>query len=302
MDTPSYRIGADGGGTKTELILIDAAGNVLARHRALGCNPSQTGPAVARDTLMSGLAALLGQSKIENPESKISHTLLCMAGSPTFWQETAAELKTYGAVRTTTDAAPVLELATGGAPGMVLHAGTGSFVAARAPDGNVHYAGGVGWKLGDPGSAFDVARRAVAHGVLELQGWKPATALREALIEHTGLRQPSAITRFFHQDPQANTRLAAFAPRVCELAAAGCAPAQLALAASLQALVELAQAVAEKLFGSTRVPCGISGALLNSPAAVLSLRNFPQLYDWQVDFTFLSDPPIEGVRRLLLKQ
>lgn len=301
METPTYKIGVDGGGTKTDLILVDAAGNVLARHTGPGSNPNHLGGVAARTVLQDALAALLSSSTVSQLEGAISHTLLCMAGTPAFWQEVAAELKTYGTVSTTTDAAPVLELATGGGPGMVLHAGTGSFIAARAPDGNVHYAGGFGWKLGDPGSAFDVARRAVATGLLELQGWVPATALREALIEHTGLRQPSAITRFFHQDPQANSRLAAFAPRVCELAGEGCPPAQAALAASLQGLVELARTVGEKLFGATRVPCGISGALLNSPAAIFALKALAESHGWRAELSFLSDPPIEGVRRLLLK-
>ena len=33
---------------------------------------------------------------------------------------------------------------------------TGSFVAARGPDGGHHYAGGLGWRLGDPGSSHDL--------------------------------------------------------------------------------------------------------------------------------------------------
>lgn len=301
MNSPSYRIGVDGGGTKTDLILVDAAGNVIARHTGPGSNPSHLGGVAARSVLQASLAALLGKSTLSQVEGSVSHTLLCMAGSPAFWRETAGELKTFGVVRATTDAAPVLELATGGGPGMILHSGTGSFVAARAHDGNVHYAGGLGWKLGDPGSAFDLARRAVARGVLELQGWVPATALRDALIDHTGLRQPSDITRFFHQDPDANARLAAFAPRVSALAAQGCQPAQAALAATLGELVDLARATAAKLFGDARVPCGVSGGLLNSPAAAFALKALAETHGWNADLSFLTDPPIEGVRRLVLK-
>jgi len=298
---PTYRIGVDGGGTKTDLILVDPAGNILARHTGPGCNPSHLGGVAARNVLQQALAALLGQATVSQIEGAISHTLLCLAGSPDFWREAAAELKTHGAVSTTTDAAPVLELATGGGTGMAVHAGTGSFVAARAPDGHVHYAGGLGWKLGDAGSAFDVARRAVAHGVLELQGWLPATALRDALVEHTGLGDPRAITRFFHQDPDANPRLAAFAVRVSDLADHGCQPAQAALAASLTELVDLARAVTEKLYGDARVPCGISGALLNSPAAVFALKALAESHGWRAELHFLRAPPIEGVRQLLMK-
>ena len=45
----SHRIGIDGGGTKTELILIDKSGAVVARHSAPGCNPSLAGPELAAE-------------------------------------------------------------------------------------------------------------------------------------------------------------------------------------------------------------------------------------------------------------
>ena len=36
----SLKIGVDGGGTKTECILVDARGEIVARHLAPGCNPN----------------------------------------------------------------------------------------------------------------------------------------------------------------------------------------------------------------------------------------------------------------------
>ena len=85
----NFKIGVDGGGTKTELILVDSAGAVVAAHTAPGCNPSQTGPEKAREILQTGLAALLGESKIENPKPKIAATHLYMAGASQFWSECA---------------------------------------------------------------------------------------------------------------------------------------------------------------------------------------------------------------------
>ncbi len=297
----SYKIGVDGGGTKTDLILVDAAGNIVARHTAPGSNPSLIGGAAARDVIHGALAALTAGPSISQPGVRISHTLLCMAGNPAFWQEFAAELKNVGRGTTATDAAPVLELATGGESGLAIHAGTGSFVTARGSDGAIHYAGGLGWKLGDAGSGIDVGRRGAALGVLELQGWMPATELGETLRAHTGLQDARAISRLIYNDPAANVRLAAFAPRVIELAARGCAPAQSALIASLSDLVDLAKAVTEKLYGDAHAPCGVSGSLLNSAPAAAALKALADARHWRVDFRFLVDPPIEGVRRLLVR-
>ncbi|MSU45790.1 MAG: ATPase [Lacunisphaera sp.] len=297
----SYQIGVDGGGMKTECILVDARGEIVARHLAPGCNPSQAGLEKARAILTEALAALLTQSQISNAKPQITTTLLCMAGNRAFWREAADAMKDFGQITTTDDSLPVLELATGGAAGLVLHAGTGSFVAARAPDGSIHYAGGLGWKFGDPGSGSDLGRRAIGHALLELQGWAPPTALGVALKAHTGLADAAANTRFFYTAEDANARIAGFAPRVLELANDGCAPAQTAVACTVTDLVEYARLVTAKLFGSAVVPCGVSGAILNSPPAIYALKALAETHAWPVDYRFIAEPPIEGVRRLLLK-
>ena len=298
MSTSQFQIGVDGGGTKTSLILVDETGRVVAEHGAPGCNPSLAGPDRARAILSEALSAL----RAGHRGVTIRRTLLCMAGAPAFWKETAAALKDCGAVETTRDSTPVLELATGGRPGLALHAGTGSFVAARANDGALHFAGGLGWRLGDPGSAQDVAKRAFSHAMLELQGWKKSTALSDAVRAYTGQTEAPDVSRWLYGNPDdANTRLGGFAPKVVELARAACPPAQHALLCSLTDLVEQARLVTAKLFGETTVPCGVSGTLLNSEPALHILRSLVATHGWSVTLVPIADAPIEGVRRLLLK-
>jgi len=302
------KIGVDGGGTKTECILVDDRGEVIARHLAPGCNPNQAGGEQARTTLSEALAALLAQSKIEVRESTITHTLLCMAGNREYWRETAQALTGYGVITTCDDSRPVLELATQGGPGLVLHAGTGSFVAARAPDGSIHYSGGLGWKLGDPGSGYDLGRRALALAMMELQNSGRSGAvlfspLAEALRAHTGLTDYSANSRFFYHDENANAQIAAFAPRVLELAAQDCGPAQQVLADSITDLARQADQVIHRHFPRTaaQLPCGVSGRILNHPAAAYVLRSLASKLAWPVELRFIDIAPIEGVRRLLGK-
>ena len=278
-----------------------APASVVARHSAPGCNPSQLGPEKAAAVVREAIAALVAQSKIQNLKSKTCSTHLYTAGSAIFWKEFAATLREHGTVVTGPDSLPVLELATAGAPGLVLHAGTGSFVAARGLDGTVHYAGGLGWRFGDPGSGSDLGRRAIGHALLELQGWARPTALGDALKAHTGLADATANTRFFYTAEDANARIAAFAPRVLELANAGCVPAQTAVACTVTDLVENARLVTTKLFGAAVVPCGVSGAILNSPPASYALMALAETHAWPVEYRFISEPPIEGVRRLLAK-
>jgi glucosamine kinase len=326
ISASSYKIGVDGGGTKTELILVDARGEVIARHLAPGCNPSIAGPARAREILADALTTLLRESKIDIPKSKIPSTLLCMAGAPEFWQETAAGLSSasttptpsasasasasafslqpsafslpaLGAVTALDDSHPVLELATGGRPGLVLHGGTGSFVAARDPSGKIHYAGGLGWRFGDEGGGHEIGRRAIARALLELQGWAPGSSLDRLVQTHTGETEARAITRWFYQHPEPQRQIAALAPAVLDLAAHGDEHAALIVGDACLPLLILAERVAAWLFPVAqlpRLPVGLSGPILNHPV-VLSLFRSRTILPLEP----ITAPPIEGVRRLL---
>ena len=323
----SYKIGVDGGGTKTELILVDARGEILAHHLAPGCNPNIAGPARARETLLEALHTLLTHPSDPSPSFSLplstvslSSTLLCMAGAPEFWQETAALLNAASgsasglplphlnfplpplAAVALDDSAPVLELATAGHPGLVLHGGTGSFVAARDPSGKTHYAGGLGWRFGDEGSGHEIGRLAIARALLELQGWSPGTSLAQLVRKHSGLGSNSdarALTRWFYQHPEPNRQIAALAPAVLDLAEHGDEHAQHIVRDACLPLLALAERIAARLFPVTELshlPAGLSGPILTHPFVQTLFRARSIL-----PLTPITAPPIEGVRRLLTR-
>lgn len=289
------KIGVDGGGTKTELILIDDRGEVVARRLTGGCNPNISGPEAARITLEEAMATLAAHFPV-------SHTLLCMAGSPAFWRETAESLNAgslFGEVTVLDDSRSVLELATHGRPGLVLHAGTGSFVAANAPDGTIHYAGGTGWRFGDPGSGYDLGRRTISKALLELQGWQLPTSLSTLVRDHTGLIHAAAITRHFYQHAEPNKQIAALAPALLRLAAEGDHAAHQIVAESITALLQLSEDVITKLFPGWHrdtLRAGVSGPILTHAAvrSLLATRSTLNLRP-------IEEAPVEGVRRLLLR-
>lgn len=295
-----YRLGVDGGGTKTEAILVDPSGTVVARRVGPGCNPSLAGPDGAKAVFSALIKELLAPFPSGEPDFKLEATLLCMAGNPGFWAELGASLTTFGRVQTVTDAVPVLQLATSGKPGMVLHAGTGSFVAAFTDDTReVHYAGGLGWKFGDPGSGYDIGRRVVVRALLELQGWYPPSALSRYLQEQTGIQEAQGISRFYYNDSAANPKIAQLAAGTLELAARGDAVARPLVLSSVGELLDLADAVAAKLFpgqAARTIPAGLSGPILTHPFVAERLTAMSSL-----PLKVVTESPIEGVRQLLAK-
>jgi glucosamine kinase len=291
----AWKIGVDGGGTKTECILVDPSGAVAARHTGPGCSPSLVGKAGARRIAAQAIRAV----RAGHGAAQVSSTLLCMAGSRAFWREFGDGLRACGRIETADDSVPVLELATRGGPGLVLHAGTGSFVAARTPDGAIHYAGGVGWRFGDEGSGYDLGRRAVARALLELQGWEEPSGLGALVRERTGSSNAADVSGHFYDDPAANTDVADLAPDVLRLAEEGDPAAQEAVSQSVWRLLELAVSVSGRLFPGSRPDsfrAGVSGRILNHPFALRALCSrapFP--------LSPVTEPPIEGVRLLLAR-
>ncbi|HMD59880.1 MAG TPA: BadF/BadG/BcrA/BcrD ATPase family protein [Opitutaceae bacterium] len=291
----AWKIGVDGGGTKTECILADPSGAVAARHTGPGCSPSLVGKARAGGIVAEAIRAV----RAGHPTAEVSSTLLCMAGSRAFWSEFGEGLAGCGRVETADDSAPVLELATRGGPGIVLHSGTGSFVAARTPDGAIHYAGGIGWRFGDEGSGYDIGRRAVARALLEMQGWAAPSGLGALVRERTGASTAAAVAGHYYGDPATDPGVAALAPDVLRLAQEGDPAAGEAVSRSVWRLLDLAVTVSGRLFAGKRPDsfrAGVSGNILNHPFAFRALSPrapFP--------LSPVSEPPIEGVRLLLAR-
>jgi len=292
----TWKIGVDGGATKTECILVDPSGAVVGRHVAPGCNPSVVGEDQAGVLLSEALRAV----RVGHETEPVTATLLCMAGSRPFWRKFGAGLSGYGRVEAGDDSLPVLELATRGGPGLVLHSGTGSFVAARSADGSAHYAGGLGWRIGDAGSGYDLGRRAVARALLELQGWARPSGMGSLVRERTGLSEASLVSRHFNGHAAPTGEIAALASGVLDLAHSGDPAATIAVAESVGALLDLAIDVASRLFPDVpaqSLRAGVSGPILNHPGAL-------ELLGSRSDFAFspILEPPIEGVRLLLARE
>lgn len=301
----NYRVGVDGGGTKTDAVAVNAAGDEVARKSGPGCNPSIIGTAEAGRVVAELLRGLVEALAARDRDVTVDATLLCMAGNRAFWQEFAGRLVAFGKTLAVDDSLPVLELATEGGPGIVLHAGTGSFIAARSgrpsgqPFGDVHYAGGLGWRFGDPGSGYDLGREAVARGLLELQDWLPRSGIGRLLVERTGLKDAGAISRYFYEDSVSNPKVSRLAPDVLELAARGDGAARDIVLASTCELLKLGHRVVEKLFPATPqsgVVAGLSGPILNQRLVREAFAGRSLL-----QFHPIMAAPIEGVKRLLAR-
>jgi N-acetylglucosamine kinase-like BadF-type ATPase len=164
-----YVLGFDGGGTKTECVLLDSQQQIRATTRSGASNPFRIGHEAATAALTEAAQSAAREAGIELREISALCAGLAGVGSSQSHEEMQRQISNAfpnTKIRLITDLE--LSLAAIAQPAaIVLVAGTGSSALGRDSEGHTARAGGHGPLLSDQGSAFDVGRLAVAAAVRE---------------------------------------------------------------------------------------------------------------------------------------
>jgi N-acetylglucosamine kinase-like BadF-type ATPase len=182
-------LGFDGGATKTECVLLNEAGNILASARSGASNPGLVGFERAVDKIKSAAEAAMFEARVK-PDAI---SALCAGIAGVGAAKAAERMRALLAaafpsvvMKVCTDLEIALA-ATGAGPTIVLIAGTGSAAMGRGVNGEVRRTGGLGPQVGDQGSARDVGRKATAAAKLERDRSGEETALGKQLKRQLGI-------------------------------------------------------------------------------------------------------------------
>jgi N-acetylglucosamine kinase-like BadF-type ATPase len=164
-------LGFDGGGTKTDCVLMDENARILARSRSGPSNPSRVG----MDKAFAALVDAADQVLAAAGKSAADVVSICggvggaglTRATPEFHRR--FKLKFPNATATINTDLSMALAATGETPSVVVIAGTGSAAIGRNACGTLASEGGLGPILGDPGSAYDIGRKAVIAGLRQSQ-------------------------------------------------------------------------------------------------------------------------------------
>lgn len=233
MGTPSRKqrrasrdlfLGIDGGGTKTHTVLFSADGKLLAEDTSGPSNPLRTGLASAAETLLGSAAAAV--DSIGRTTDGIVSVFAGLAGVRR--KDQRAEVRRLIArgfenarVTVVTDAEIALHAATGGKPGVVVIAGTGSIVFGRNSRGRTALAGGWGPIAGDEGAGVSIAREALRAVARASDGRGPKTALSELAAEYFRAGSAEDLIVAIYSPQMTYTKLAGFARSVAQAADEG---------------------------------------------------------------------------------
>ncbi|MCQ2428859.1 MAG: hypothetical protein MJ192_00875 [Clostridia bacterium] len=269
-----YVAGIDGGGTKTNLVLYEAAADGTLRPaascRAGGMNYNHIGVPRAVASVTDGLMTLCASCGL-SPD-KLSAVGI---GDPSCDIETAGptgdafRAALSDAVRVPillrSDAYVSLFSLTGGlCPGVLTISGTGAICIGEDAERRLYVAGGWGQLTGDEGSGYYIGLSGIKAALRAADGIAPMTALLPAVLDFFGVSDPRDLIGVLY-DPEKSVSPADFARTVDICAQNGDAAAEDILSRAAEYLAAYTASVVRRS-GATLV--GVHGSVLIGNATV----------------------------------
>jgi len=298
-----YVLGLDGGGTKTECVLMDESRQAVASSRGGPSNPMRVGFGGALAAVCEAVRGAMLTAKVPN-DAVVS---LCAGLAGTAYPESERKMRMLleeefpgKLVRVCTDMDLTLE-AIGDGPAIVLIAGTGSAAVGRDALGHTARVGGHGYLLGDEGSAYHVGQRAVLDAVRHFERTGEDTPLGRKILSEIGTSTWADLqSRVYAAPDEVFPRIF---PMVIQPAEAGDEKAQTLLDDCASALAELVGDLSERLqLQSQNFRLAITGGMLGR-SAYFDERLDLHLHRAapQAEFSALHLSPAEAAAHLALQ-
>lgn len=257
-------LGIDGGGTHT-VALLARDGLVVGRGEGGPSNRQAVGDARASQAIETAVNGAFASARL----SRVPAGRACLGLAGAGRAEDQARIRDWARrvgladqVEVVTDAALLLAAGTPAGWGLAVVAGTGSIAWGRTADGREARAGGWGYLLGDEGSGYAIAMRALRAVVNAVDGVGPATTLTERFKERLQIRDGRELVPMVHGGTLDRPALAALAALVIEQGATDAVAASV-VEEQATALARTAVAAATKL-DMTEFPLALAGGLLVS--------------------------------------
>lgn len=276
MSAPDLLVAVDGGGTRTRAAVADLEGKILARGFGPSSNLQNLGLESVGKALTTAIEGALLQVpgaawKGEGPawqSGRIAAACFGLAGIDT--REDEARLSQWVREQGMTprfsvlnDSELVLACGTPEGFGVALISGTGSICLGRSPDGRTARVGGWGPLIGDEGSGYQLALRALRLATQTADGRAEVPTLLRAALTHWSLPSPEALMAQVYAPTTSPADIAGFAASVLDLAARGDATAGTLIEEVARELAAHVRVVIGKL-RLTRPPLALGGGMLRS--------------------------------------
>jgi N-acetylglucosamine kinase-like BadF-type ATPase len=229
-DRLTFVIAADGGNSKTDLVLATDRGDVLARIQGPGTRPHIDGLAATTRALAElARRAVAAAGLTADTPIAVGSFYLANVDLPDEEAAVLAHLQRLAVARrieVRNDVFAVLRAGSSRGWGVAVVSGAGINAVGVHPDGHDERFLALGDVTGDWGGGYAVGLAGLGAAVRAGDGRGPATALRELLARHLGDPDPETTAIRLYRETDAEQSLLTLAPVVFQAASAGDAVAR----------------------------------------------------------------------------
>lgn len=197
----AYFLGLDGGGSKTEALVVDENMQILGEGRAGPANHLRVGIDEATREVKRAIVESTSEAGIQLGQIEFGYCGIAGSDHPKHratMVEAVRRFFPHGRFTVDSDTRIALTGAVGFGMGVVVISGTGSVAFGRNGSEVEARAGGWGPTLGDEGSAYSIARRGLVAVARALDGRGPATLMSDILCTHYGVCDPAELSYFVY--------------------------------------------------------------------------------------------------------
>jgi N-acetylglucosamine kinase-like BadF-type ATPase len=300
-------LAVDGGNSKTEVALVDAAGDVLGAARGPGTSHHHLGVPAAMEALEALIAAACRDAGVPPGGRPLAEVgVWCLAGLdfPADDQAVGPAVAARGWVGQAllhNDVFAVLRAGSGRTWGIGVVVGAGMNCVGVAPDGREVRFPAVGELSGDWGGGRDVGVAAVGAALRGEDGRGPETTLTRAVAGWFGLESALAVTEALFCGRIDQGRVLELVPLVFAEAEAGDPVADQLVARQVEEVVAMAWAAIRRLgLAGLDVDVVCGGGLFrgDTPAFLERIRSGLAPLAPAARLTRLTAPPVVGAALL----
>jgi N-acetylglucosamine kinase-like BadF-type ATPase len=258
-----YVLGIDGGGTKTQAVLMNANAEILGTGEAGPSNYQSIGEQQAKNSIIDAIIGAIADANLSGINIHGISLGLAGAGRP----EDIALIKTWlpeimintaniqwslsaENILVCNDSLIALVGGVGQPVGMVVIAGTGSQIFGQNQQGVTKRVGGWGYLLGDEGSGYDLAIQGLKAVFRAYDGRGENTSLTSAFLNYLNLVNVEGLIKLIYRSGWRVTDIAALAKIVDQEATQGDLIANQIIQGAIAELVLGVKVIYQDLFAS----------------------------------------------------
>ena len=245
-------LGIDGGGTKTEAVIVDENGRLLGTGYGGSSNFGTIGVEMARQHVQTAVSQ--AQAAANLPSQPFAAAFLGIAGTVSQADRDTVlqmvrplNLAPAGRVGVDHDGRIALAGGLGGKPGIVQIIGTGTSCFGLNADGQRWMAGGWGHRIADEGGGYWLGIEAMKAATAAFDGRGQSMLLQTLVMEALNLRQMGQIMQRLYSEEMTVAEIAALSRLVITAAEQGDAVANGIIARGMDEVAQCVEAVARRL-------------------------------------------------------